>query len=254
MAILRRDFLPEHLRPELQVNGVDGCVAVQVDQSEQETARMLELAKENGFILGVVGWVDLRSDRIEERLLRFSKFPRLRGFRHIAQAESDDRFLVGPDFVRGIGQLASFGFTYDILIYPRQLPAAIELVSRFPGQKFVVDHLAKPEIRSRKIADWERNIRQLACFPNVQCKLSGMVTEADWDGWKSADFAPYLDVVFDCFGTARLLFGSDWPVCLLAAEYAQVKGLIEEYTKGLPKSELENIFGGNAARFYGLAA
>ena len=254
MATLRRDFLPEHLHPELLANRVDGCVAVQVDQSEQETARMLQLAEENRFILGVVGWVDLRSDRIEERLRHFSQFPRLRGFRHVAQAETNDRFLVRPDFARGIGHLANFGFTYDILIYPRQLPAAIELVAHVPEQKFVVDHLAKPEIRSRKIADWEREIRKLAGYPNAWCKLSGLVTEADWKAWQASDFAPYLDVVFDCFGARRLMFGSDWPVCLLAAEYGQVKGMIEAYTRDLRQSEKENIFGGNAARFYGLSA
>jgi L-fuconolactonase len=254
MAALRRDFLPDELRPELTANHVDGCVAIQVDQSEQETAFLLDLARKNSFIFGVVGWVDLRSDCIADRLQYFSQLPLLRGFRHIAQAESDDRFLLRPDFVRGIGQLHGLGFTYDILIYARQLPAAIELVARFPEQKFVVDHIAKPEIKSHKIAPWERDIRKLASYPNVNCKLSGLVTEADWKLWRPADFKPYLDVVFDCFGTDRLMFGSDWPVCTLAAEYSRVKRLIEEYAESLPQPEKNNIFGKNAARFYGLTA
>lgn len=254
MAVLRRDFLPEHLNTELSANHLDGCVAVQTDQSERETMFLLDLARERGFILGVVGWVDLRSDRLPERLHYFSQFPKLRGFRHIAQAESDERFLLRPDFLRGIGQLHGFGFTYDILVYARQLPAASDLVAQFPAQKFVVDHIAKPQIKAREITGWERDIRRLAGHRNVECKLSGLVTEADWKGWRAADFKPYLDVVFDCFGTDRLMFGSDWPVCLLATSYTRVKKLIAEYTKELPQSEKEKIFGRNAARFYELAA
>jgi L-fuconolactonase len=254
MAVLKRDFLPKHLMAELQGNHVEGCVAVQADQSEQETLFLLELAQKHGFIRGVVGWVDLRSDRLPERLVFFSKFPKLRGFRHIVQAESDDRFLLRPDFLRGIGELQPFSFTYDILIFPRQLPAAAELVAKFPSQKFVLDHIAKPGIKAREIDGWERRIRQLAAQPNVACKLSGLVTEADWHGWQTADFKPYLDVVFDCFGSERLMFGSDWPVCLLASSYVQVKRIIEEYTEGLPQAEKDKIFAGNAAQFYGLAA
>ncbi|MHB8524918.1 MAG: amidohydrolase family protein [Candidatus Acidiferrales bacterium] len=254
MAGLRRDFLPEHLMAELIENQVDGCVAVQADQSEQETMFLLDLARERSFILGVVGWVDLRSDRLPERLECFSQFPKLRGFRHIVQAESDERFLLRSDFLRGIGQLHRLGFTYDILIYARQLPAAAEMVALFPAQKFVVDHIAKPQIKGKEITSWERDIRRLAGLPNVECKLSGLVTEADWKEWRTTDFKPYLDVVFDCFGTDRLMFGSDWPVCLLAGDYGRAKHMIGEYTKELPQSEKEKIFGRNAARFYGLAA
>lgn len=253
MTALRRDFLPEHLNADLTANHIGGCVAIQADQTELETMFLLELAREHKFILGVVGWVDLRSELLLARLEYFSQFPALRGFRHIAQAESDDRFLARPDFLRGISRLRQFGFTYDILIYPRQLPAAVELVSRFPAQKFALDHIAKPKIKAKEIAEWERDLRRLAAHRNVECKLSGMVTEADWKAWRSADFRPYLDVVFDCFGTDRLMFGSDWPVCLLAGNYAQVKNLICEYTANLPQREKEEIFGGNAARFYGLA-
>jgi L-fuconolactonase len=227
---------------------------VQADQSEDETLFLLDLAKKNSRIAGVVGWVDLRSPRVTERLEYFSHFEKLRGFRHIAQSEPDDRFLLREDFLRGIGQLRGFGFTYDILIYPKQLPAALELVGRFPEQRFVVDHLAKPEIKAREIATWARYMRQIGQNRNVFCKLSGMVTEADWRHWKPADFHPYLDVVFDAFGPDRLMFGSDWPVCLLAASYAQVKGIIEDYLKNFRAQDRESIFGGNATRFYGLKA
>jgi L-fuconolactonase len=162
--------------------------------------------------------------------------------------------MLRQDFMRGIGELQAFGFTYDILIYARQLPAAIELVSRFLEQKFVLDHIAKPAIKTREIDGWEREIRQLAVFSNVFCKLSGLITEADWCRWRFSDLKPYLDVVFDCFGADRLMFGSDWPVCLLAGSYAQVKQIIVNFTETLPQLDRDKVFGGSASRFYGLAA
>ncbi|HEY4839747.1 MAG TPA: amidohydrolase family protein [Candidatus Acidoferrales bacterium] len=252
MSILKRDFLPEELALECKANSIVASIAVQADQSEKETLFLLELVQDNPWIAGVVGWVDLSSANIEERLQFFSRYEKLRGFRHIAQAEPDDRFLMQLDFVRGISRLRQFGFAYDILIYPKQLPAAIELVSKFPEQRFVVDHLAKPEIKSQDLTFWETHIRRIAESPNVFCKLSGLVTEADWRNWKAADFKPYLDVVFDAFGADRLMFGSDWPVCLLAASYAQVKKLVEDYLRGCTALQKENIFGGNAIRFYNL--
>jgi L-fuconolactonase len=248
MRVLKRDYLPEHLRPELKAAGIEASVAVQADQSEDETQFLLELAAANPEVAGVVGWVDLRSFDVRQRLEHFSQFERLRGFRHVAQSEPDDRFLVRDDFLRGVAQLAEFGFSYDILIYPRQLAAAAELVARFPNQRFVVDHLAKPVIKTREIDEWSRYMRRIAAHENVFCKLSGLVTEAAWNSWKPGDFTPYLDVVFEAFGTDRLMFGSDWPVCLLAATYGQVKQLIADYGA----SDQEKIFGGNAARFYGL--
>jgi L-fuconolactonase len=254
MSALKRDFLPEHLLPELRKNQVEGSVVVQVCQSEQETAFLLDLAEHNNFVRGVVGWVDLCSARLPQRLKRFSQFGKLRGFRHIVQAEKDDRFMLRKDFLAGIAELQAFGFTYDILIYARQLPAATEFAAKFPSQKFVLDHLAKPEIKAGKIAAWEHNLRQLAAQPNMCCKLSGLITEAHWQNWHFADLKPYLDVVFDCFGIDRLMFGSDWPVCLLAGSYRQVKEIISRYTAGLPQSDRDKIFGVNAARFYGLAA
>jgi L-fuconolactonase len=248
MSVLRRDFLPEDLRPELSAAGIDATILVQVDQSEQETHSMLELAEANAEIAGVVGWVDLQAANIRERLEHFSRFPKLRGFRHIAQSEPDNDFLIRENFLRGISQLTEFDFTYDILIYPKQLPAALELVRHSPNQRFVVDHLAKPLIKTHTIEPWATHMRSLAKCPNAFCKLSGMITEADWGNWEPCDFTPYLDAVFEAFGTDRLMFGSDWPVCLLAGSYARVKRLIADYAS----SDHDKIFGLNAASFHRL--
>ena len=254
MSALKRDFLPQEFAQECKASGIDASIAVQADQSETETRFLLDLAEGNESIAGVVGWVDLRSPAVAERLEFFSRFPKLRGFRHIVQAEPDDRFLLREDFMRGIAQLRPFGFTYDILIYPKQLPAAVELVSKFPEQRFVIDHVAKPEVETRNIGNWTQFMRRIAANKNVFCKASGLVTEADWHAWKPDDFTPYLDVVFDAFGVDRLMFGSDWPVCLLAASYRQVKQIIEAYTKDFRALDRARIFGGNAAQFYGLRA
>jgi len=252
MSLLKRDFLPHELLPQLAANGVDGCIAVQADQSEEETMFLLELASQHRQIVCVVGWVDMTAANLGQRLEYFSQFKKLRGFRHIAQSEPDDWFLTREDFCRGIGLLNSFNFTYDILIYPKQLPAAIKLVERFPEQRFVLDHMAKPEIRNAEIKSWADDIRTLASHNNTYCKLSGMVTEANWKDWSREQFSHYLDVVFDAFGPDRLMFGSDWPVCLLAAEYKQVKQLVTDCARDLPDEQQQNIFGLNASRFYGL--
>jgi L-fuconolactonase len=252
MAILRRDFLPADLLPELSGNGMDGSVLVQASQSDEETQSLLCWANEHEQIKGVVGWVDLSTAGVEKQLQRLSTSAKLCGFRHIVQAEPDDRFMLRPDFCRGIGQLKQFRFTYDILIYPSQLPAAVELVGRFPEQPFVIDHLAKPEIRSKSLDGWAKHMRLLGQAPNVHCKLSGMVTEADWRTWRPDDFVPYLDVVFEAFGPDRLMFGSDWPVCLVAASYRQVKSLVEDYIGRVAPQRMESIFGHNAMCFYGL--
>jgi L-fuconolactonase len=254
MSLLKRDFLPQDLAPELAASGIDASIAVQADQSEAETMFLLDLANSSSRIAGVVGWVDLRSPRLAERLEYFSRFPKLRGFRHIAQSEPDDRFLARDEFANGIAQLRRFGFTYDILIYPRQLPAAIELVSRVQDQLFVLDHLAKPEIKFGKTEPWGQQIRQLAKNENVFCKVSGLVTEADLHNWKPPDFRPYLDLVFDAFGPDRLLFGSDWPVCLLAASYDRVVKIISDHLQRFSETDKSKIFGANAIRFYGLQA
>ncbi len=252
MAVLKRDFLPEHLIPELSANHIDGCVAVQADQSEEETSFLLQMADQCEAVKGVVGWIDLRADDVAQRLTSLSKNKKLRGFRHVVQAEPDDRFMLGNAFLRGVSFLKQFNFTYDILIYPRQLPAAIELAARFPNQPFVIDHIAKPAIKDGHRQPWARQMHEVAASPNVYCKISGLVTEASWRSWRGEDFKPYLDTVFEAFTPSRLMFGSDWPVCLLAGTYGQVFELIADYTRGLSAGDQEKIFGLNAQRFYRL--
>lgn len=252
MAAIQRDFLPVDLEGTLAANGIDGCVAVQADQSLDETQFLLDLAARHPFIKGVVGWVDLRSPRIDETLETLAQDRRLRGIRHIAQAERDD-FLVQDDVIRGIERLGRFGLTYDILVFERQLPAALTLTSRFTNQPFVVDHLAKPRIKEGRLEPWAAGVKELARRPNVCCKISGLVTEADWTGWRPEHLRPYLDVAFDAFGADRVMFGSDWPVCLVAATYERVLGVIDEYAAALSADERDGLFGGNAARFYGLS-
>jgi L-fuconolactonase len=252
MARLQRDFLPADLQREYLANQVDGCVAVQAEPSENETHFLLELAGGNAFIKGVVGWVDLRAANLRPRLEHFAQFEKLCGFRHIVQAEPDDEFLLGEDFLRGVQMLKAFNFAYDILIYPKQLPAAIQFVEKNPDQALVIDHLAKPFIKDQIISPWREQMQEIACHENVFCKVSGMVTEADWQAWQAEDFKPYLDTLFEAFGAERIMFGSDWPVCLVAAEYNQVKSLVEDYLKNFSQAEKEKIFGLNAIRFYQL--
>jgi L-fuconolactonase len=249
-GVLKRDYLPEDLAPLLSAQGFDGCVAVQAAHTPDETRFLLDLSDRHPFVRAVVGWVDLRSRDVERRLAELARHPRLKGIRHIAQDEPDDRFLVREDVLRGIAALEPFGLAYDILVFARQLPAAIELARRLPRQRFVLDHIAKPEIEAGRISPWREQVRELAAAPNVWCKLSGMVTEAAWKGWTALDFRPYLDVVFEAFGPDRLMVGSDWPVCLLAGDYPTVMGLVEDYMAGRPAADQERVLGGNAARFY----
>jgi L-fuconolactonase len=251
MVNIRRDFLPADLEPVLAENGVDGCVAVQASQSEAETMFLVNLARSYDIVKGVVGWVDLQADSLPERLTHLSQHKMIKGYRHVAQGEPDD-FLMRPAVVEGIRQLAEFGLTYDILIYPSQLKAALHLVRAVPEVSFVIDHLAKPYIKKGDISRWSNFMTEIAKHPNVSCKLSGMVTEADWQNWSKKDFFPYLDVVFRIFGPDRLLFGSDWPVCLVAANYTQVKTLIDEYVDPWGEEVRAKVFGANAVAFYGL--
>jgi len=252
MAVLRRDFLPAHLKKELDANGFDGSVAVQAPQTLEETRWLLKLAEESPYIKGVLGWVDLRSRDARSQLEQFAAHPKLKGVRHIAQWESDDRFLVGREFMEGIALLNEFKLTYDILVFTKQLPAAIELAGKFPQQPFVLDHIAKPEIKVGKISPWREHIQELAKHPNVYCKLSGMVSEADWKHWKTMDFKPYLDVVFEAFGPKRLMIGSDWPVCLTAGDYGSVMKIVKDYLAGFSKEDQDAVLGGNAVGFYRL--
>ena len=251
MKAIQRDFLPADLAPLLEKNKIDGCVAIQADQSEEETHFLLSLADENSFIKGVVGWVDLRSASIIDRLTYFSGFEKLKGFRHVAQGEPAG-FLRGHEFSNGIRALTAFNFTYDILIYPHQLQDAIWLVNQHPDQQFIVDHIAKPVIREKEFHNWSAGMKELTSCSNVSCKLSGMVTEAVWDGWTLDDFTPYLDFIMHHFGTDRVMYGSDWPVCLLAATYENQLGILETYLTPFSDSEKHQIMGDNATGFYNL--
>lgn len=254
MSRIKQNFLPDDLQPVFSANGIDGCVAVQADQTEAETLFLLALAeKYSSFVKGVVGWVDLRAKNLYNQLDEYSQFELLKGFRHVAQSEPDD-FLARPEIVKGIRQLAAFDFSYDILIYPTQLKAALQLVRETPEVRFVIDHIAKPYIKDQKINTWSNYMRQLAAQSHVCCKVSGMVTEADWKHWTKKDFYPYLDIVFEAFGVDRLLFGSDWPVCLVAAEYEQVINLVRDYMihVGFSSVDQAKVMGENAVKFYGL--
>ncbi|HEY0602341.1 MAG TPA: amidohydrolase family protein [Herpetosiphonaceae bacterium] len=253
MQPLKRDYLPDDLRPLLEQTGVSGTIAVQARQSEAETAWLLELADRHAWIKGVVGWVDLRSPDVREELERYARHPKLCGIRHIVHDEPDDRFMLRPDFLRGLGMLEAFNLTYDLLLFPKHLPVAVEVVKQFPQQRFVLDHLAKPAIRAGGFSPWDADIRALSRFENVACKLSGLVTEAAWQQWQPGDFQRYLDHVVDCFGPDRLMFGSDWPVCTLSGAYADVVRLIQDYIAALPADVQARIWGDNAARWYALA-
>ena len=252
MAALRRDFLPPDAKPEMDAAGLDAAVAVQARQTLEETRWLLDLADRHPFVAGVVGWVDLQHDRVREQLAKLAKHRKLVGIRHIVQSEPDDRFLLRPAFCHGIEALAEFGLTYDILVYPRHLPVAAEFVARFERQPFVLDHMAKPGIRDGEIKEWEQGIRRLAEFPNVLCKLSGLVTEADWNTWTPSQITPYLDVVFDCFGAARLMIGSDWPVCTVAADYRRTMAVVTDYLAARAAPERDAVLGDTAMRFWKL--
>jgi L-fuconolactonase len=296
MRALRRDFLPADLKPLLDAGGFDACVTVQARQTLEETTWLLDLADANPFIAGVVGWVDLRSPDVERDLAKLAARRKLVGVRHIVQAEPDD-FLLRPDFLRGVALLERFGLAYDILIYPRHLPAALAFARRFPRQRFVLDHMAKPEIRAGALDSWRADLGELSRLPNVFCKVSGLVTEADWatdqhgatrmatdqhgatrmatdqhgatrmatdqhgstriDQHGSTRIAedqliPYLDVAFECFGPERLMIGSDWPVCTLAAPYAWTMTVVIDYLVRYSDAEREAVLGGTASRFWNL--
>ncbi|HEX5151259.1 MAG TPA: amidohydrolase family protein [Parafilimonas sp.] len=250
MSVIRKDFLPGELQLVFQKNNVDGCVAVQVNQTEEENKFFLDFAAQFDFIKGIVGWVDLMAGNAEEQLAHWHQHKKIKGFRHILQGEKDRALMLKPSFKNGISLLHKFDFTYDILIFPDQLQYALELVQLFPDQKFVIDHLAKPYIKSEEIEQWKSDIEQFRQHENVYCKISGMVTEADWKNHSLQTFKPYLDVVTATFGTKRLMFGSDWPVCLVAASYENVLGTALEYFSSFSPSEQEDIFSNNATIFY----
>lgn len=253
MERLARDYLPADLAPLLEAGGIAGSVAVQARQSLEETRWLLELADGHGFIRGVVGWVDLRSTHVADQLARFAGHPRFVGVRHVVQDEADPRFLLGEAFLHGLARVAEAGLVYDLLILAPQLPAAAEMVALRPGQPFVLDHLAKPPIAAARLDPWRADIRALARHPHVSCKLSGMVTEARLRRWRREDFLPYMETALEAFSPDRLMFGSDWPVCTLSGEYAEVAGIVDDFLARLAPAERAAIEGGTAARVYGLS-
>lgn len=251
MQRLARDYLPADLAPELQQSGIDGCIAVQARADAQENDFLLELAAANPFVRGVVGWTDLCAPDAADVVAALAQHPKLRGLRHLVQDEADDAFVLRADFQRGVASLAAHALVYDVLIHPRHLPAAVRFTAALPEVTFVLDHLAKPQIRAARREPWERDLRALAEQPHVACKLSGLVTEATWHDWRNDDFRFYLDTALDAFGPQRLLFGSDWPVCLLgAADYRAVHDLVATWAQTLSASERNALFGDNAARIY----
>jgi L-fuconolactonase len=248
---LQRDWLPADLQREGAKVGIDGSVAVQARQTIEESKWLLELADKVSFIKGVVGWLDLQAEKVVDDLAAFSKHKKFVGVRHVVQSEPAD-FMLKPEFLRGLGELHAFDFTYDLLLFPKHLPSAVKVMEKLAHQRFVLDHIAKPMLRTGMIQPWKDDIRELAKHENVFCKISGLVTEARLQGWKKEDFRPYLDVIFEAFGEDRVMFGSDWPVCLLAASYEQVHELAADYFKEFSTEVREKFFGGNAVNFYRL--
>ena len=252
MKVIQKNFFPKNLELLLAENNFDGCIAVQASQSEDETNFLIGLAKENNFMKGVVGWADFMAENIEQRLEYYKSFKVVKGFRHILQDEEDRKFMLQPNFMRGISALQKNNFTYDILIYTDQLKYIKDFVAAFPNQKFVIDHLAKPDIKNHILEEWKTDICAIAKYENVYCKISGMVTEAAWKNWTQKDFEPYLETVTEAFGINRIMFGSDWPVCLVSGSYTEVVNIATDYFSSFSASEQNKFFGANAIQFYNL--
>jgi len=250
MKVIQRDFLPEHFKPVLEENGVTGTIVVQADSSVAETHFLLEKAAENDFIKGVVGWIDLCSETLEKKLDALAHETKLVGFRHIVQGEENPLFVLDPKFRRGLEIIFERGYTYDLLIYPHQLISALELIRHFPNHPIVIDHIAKPYIARGYVDGWAVMMREIARYDQVFCKVSGMVTEAEWNTWEPSDIKPYLDVVTDCFAPERLMYGSDWPVLNVAGNYEQVIDLVLKYIESWPEEDQRQIMGETARSFY----
>ena len=252
LAPLKRDFLPEELLQLLNKEKISGAISVQARQSEKENEFLLNHAKGNPFIKGVVGWIDLRSEKVEERLSFYRNFPILKGFRHVVQDEKDPEFMLHPAFLQGIEQLIKYGYCYDILVYARQLPQVLAFLNHFPDKPFIIDHLAKPDIKQGGFTSWQADMRKIAAFPKVLVKVSGMITEADWHHWEKEDFYPYLDELVLSFGVERLCYGSDWPVCNLAGNYSMQWDIVKTYFSTFNPSDINKVMGWNTQRFYHL--
>lgn len=252
MSVIKKDFLPDDLAPLLKSCNLVGCVAVQANQAEEENEWLLQLSNQSTIIKGIVGWVDLQAKNITEKLSYYKQFKKIKGFRHVLQDETDIDFMLRPAFLNGIKALQQFNYTYDILIYPYHLSNTLKLVQQFPNQQFVLDHIAKPEIKNHQFDDWKKQLAAVAVSPNVYCKISGMVTEAEWNGWQQDDFKIYMDAVVELFGTKRIMFGSDWPVCTLAASYQEVYKITADYFSAFSQNEQDQFFSLTVKHFYNL--
>lgn len=252
MKRIRQDFFPEDLEPVLKNNNVDGCIAVQSDQTEEENEFLLGLSERNEFIKGIIGWVDFRSQDIDQKLGYYSEIDKIKGFRYIIQSEPDPNFMLRSHFLNGISRLEKYDFVYEILIFPHQLGAVLEFVNKFPNQKFVIDHMAKPYIKDGFIDGWKLLMNEISKHENVYCKLSGVITEAHYETWTYDQLKTYTDFIVKSFGPERLMFGSDWPVCLVAGEYKQVREIAEKAVSGFSPSEQKAFWGQNAEKFYKL--
>lgn len=252
MGVLKTDFLPSNLAPLLHDCGLSGCVAVQANQAEAENEFLLALSQQYDFIKGIVGWVDLQAENVEERLAYYQQFEKIKGFRHVIHDEEDRNFMLRTAFLRGISFLKKYGYTYDILIFPEHLPNTLKLVQTFDNQLFVIDHIANPSIKTGDIDTWRTALKAVAAHENVYCKISGMVTKADWQHWQQKDFTAYLDTIVELFGIDRVMYGSDWPVCTLAASYGDMFSIVKHYFSKFSKAKQRKFFGENAHRFYNL--
>ncbi|MFT5885229.1 MAG: L-fuconolactonase [Arcticibacterium sp.] len=250
MAAIRKNFLPEDLKPILEKNGFGGSILIQVNQDETENDIFLRFAEENEFIKGVVGWIDLKASNLEDKLTHYAQYPKMKGFRHIAQSEPDD-FLMDQSFIDAVAKFPNYNFTYDILVFERQLKSVLHFVRQLPNNKLIIEHIAKPNIKEKSVTRWSNYMQAISKHENVYVKVSGMVTEADIKNWKKEDFAIYLDHILDFFGPERIVYGSDWPVCLVAGTYEDQLGIVQEYFSRFTKTEQAQIFGLNAAKFYG---
>jgi len=252
LGILYRDYLPHDFAPILRTNGVEKTVLVQASNSVAESRWLLNLADENSFIAGVVGWVDLMSREIDAQLDELTVNPKFKGVRHLVESEPQDDWLVQPAVLSGLKRLATYGLSYDLLVHTRHLKYVPQVAESCPGLAFVIDHLAKPPIAKNEIKEWSEALKSLASYPNIHCKMSGLVTEANWTSWRTDDLRPYVEFVLESFGVDRLMFGSDYPVCLLAASYDRVLESFQEILTNLSAVDREKIFSKNAANFYRL--
>ncbi len=251
MNAIQKDFTPKDLEPIYNELQISGCIAVQANQSENETDFLLSLSKDNPLIKGIVGWTDLRSPHLEERLQYWSNFKKIKGWRHVLQAENEE-FILAEDFIKGVQQLAAYNYTYDLLVYHDQLNATIKLVEQLPNQPLVLDHCGKPNIKSGNIKNWSAAIKELSSHQNVSCKVSGLLAEADWQNWTEKQMFDCFDVIFNNFGTNRIMYGSDWPVMLISRPYADWFKLVRKYASQFSEIEQKDIFFNNAVEFYRL--